>query len=114
MLQNLLPGVDYQDIDIKVTTSEGLSNTIKCDFLLVFSQPNQQCDAYAEIWFGEINGWRVNGSRVEPSTYKSLSHPTLGTWDIISWEENKPRGLYKGRAGQNNPVCMNCLLVKQK
>lgn len=110
MKQNLIPGVSHEDINIQVTTLEGLSTTIKCDYLRVFSQSNQQCDAYAEIQFLEINKWTVNGRRIEPNTYKSLSHPTLGTWNIISWQQNEPTGLYKGEVGGNNPVCMNCLL----
>ncbi|WP_413176444.1 hypothetical protein [Anabaena azotica] len=112
MVENLLTGISHEDIGITVTTLDGLSNTIKCDFLRVFSEPNQQYDAYAEISFSEINGWRINGSRVEPSNYKSLSHPTLGKWNIISQTENKPYGLYRGQLSSNNPVCLNCLLVK--
>ncbi|MCF2152335.1 PIN-like domain-containing protein [Desmonostoc muscorum LEGE 12446] len=112
--QNLSDNLSYEDIDIQVITSEDLSNTIKCDFLQVFSQSNQQqYDAYAEISFWEINGWRVNGVRVDPSTYKSLTHPALGTWNIISWQENEPYGLYKGEIRANNPVCMRCFLVKK-
>jgi hypothetical protein len=114
MVQNLVPGISYENIDITVTTLEGLSNTIKCDFLHVFSEPNQQYDAYAEIAFSEINGWRVNDSRIEPDTYKSLSHPTLGTWNIVSSKQNEIYGFYKGKVRHNNPVCMNCWLAHAK
>lgn len=116
MAQNLASGISYENIDITVTTLEGLSNTIKCDFLHAFSEPNQQYDTYAEISFWEINGWRANDSRIriEPDTYKSLSHPTLGTWNIVSSKQNEIDGLYQGKVTSNNPPCMKFFLANAK
>ncbi len=102
----------YKNVLVTVATNNGLRHNLTCDYLMIFQPPRSGYDAYAELYYGVINSWTINGSRVCPKTYARITYQPEGTWKIVKSHENQIQGYYQGQMNNNNPVCLCCYLVK--